>query len=793
MAVSVQNPYKIHTGNGVATLFAFDFKVLLEDDLYVTVDGVEVTSYTVSGLGLASGGDITFTTAPASGAVIVIERRIALARLTDYQYLGDFRSDVVNPDFDRLWMAAQQLQALLDRTPMLPIASAIRNMVFPEPVAGYYLRVQNDGTLAFVSDIADPGVYIAGYTGAVSRSAADRLSERVHCKDFSSSVEAGFALACSAVRAAGGGQFGTGHVQVTISAPLKLTGEFNDGIYFDGGRSRFTMGFNGDAAVIVNNEVGSIASAYFNKAWIGNLNVAGPGKTGGNSGLKIQAASNVFVEKYRAYNCHYALHLDGGLSCEIRDSILQNSAVGVYANFFDDGLGGLNSFGPNAVSFYGTRIYGCDKAIDYTYNPSGAVNWIGCNFEGNNSSGSAADGKKVIEMTNAGHHNFIGVHAESNKGQYCFHFTGFDAGKSLLILGSEIIPECDTVVHVAQGRFTGIASRITNGTATNDTYIAAGARATLIDVEGNASGDLSYMIGMRDGHIAYGKQPVIGDPLLNMLSDPIAAASNIATNFRNDTVQARVQNTAGTRISYTQWSNAGDTVMHNDHAYGWRFDVSNTNRFYIGRSGALSIEPATNNNISNGSASLLWSVVYAGTTSISTSDARLKTAPEDIPDAWLDAWADVQYYRFKFLDAVAQKGDGARWHLGVIAQRVKAAFEAHGLDPFAIGVLCFDKWEDQFENVSAEYEAVPARYEMREAYIDDQLVFHPAEEVEVEPARTVLVREAYQQKVVSAGDRYGVRYDEAHVFEAALQRREVARLNAQVQQLAADVAQLKAA
>lgn len=144
MAVTVQDPYKIHTGNGIATLFAFDFKVLLEDDLYVTVDGVEDTTYTVSGLGLEGGGDITFPTAPASGAVIVIERRVALARQTHYQYNGDFKAEVVNPDFDRLWMAHQQMQAQVDRAPLLPIESALRNLELPGPVPNGFIRWRDD-------------------------------------------------------------------------------------------------------------------------------------------------------------------------------------------------------------------------------------------------------------------------------------------------------------------------------------------------------------------------------------------------------------------------------------------------------------------------------------------------------------------------------------------------------------------------------------------------------------------------------------------------------------------------
>jgi hypothetical protein len=89
-----------------------------------------------------------------------------------------------------------------------------------------------------------------------------------------------------------------------------------------------------------------------------------------------------------------------------------------------------------------------------------------------------------------------------------------------------------------------------------------------------------------------------------------------------------------------------------------------------------------------------WSIVYAGTATINTSDLNLKTEISEIPDAWLDAWQEVNYTRYKFKDAVAQKGiSGARWHIGLIAQDIHEKFQSHGLDAFEIGMLCYDKWD----------------------------------------------------------------------------------------------------
>lgn len=71
-----------------------------------------------------------------------------------------------------------------------------------------------------------------------------------------------------------------------------------------------------------------------------------------------------------------------------------------------------------------------------------------------------------------------------------------------------------------------------------------------------------------------------------------------------------------------------------------------------------------------------------------TSDERLKTPLAAVPDDVLDAWEAVGWGQFKFLEAVAEKGEAARLHLGLIAQRVKAVFEERGLDACRYGILC---------------------------------------------------------------------------------------------------------
>lgn len=158
--------------------------------------------------------------------------------------------------------------------------------------------------------------------------------------------------------------------------------------------------------------------------------------------------------------------------------------------------------------------------------------------------------------------------------------------------------------------------------------------------------------------------------------------------------------------------------------------------------------PSIDNNVDLGSGNYRWKQLYAATTTISTSDERLKDNIVAIPDAVLDAWGEVNWYQYQFKDSIAEKGETkARLHTGAIAQRIESVFNAHGLDANKYGLLCYDEWE-----------------------------YEPAERDEqgniVQPARP-------------AGNRYSLRYEEALCMEAAYQRRRADKLEERIARLEA--------
>lgn len=183
------------------------------------------------------------------------------------------------------------------------------------------------------------------------------------------------------------------------------------------------------------------------------------------------------------------------------------------------------------------------------------------------------------------------------------------------------------------------------------------------------------------------------------------------------------------------------------------FWTNNTERGAFDSSG--NFRPHVDNTYTLGTASLRWSVVYAGTGTINTSDERYKQKIQDIDSAVLRAWGKVKFYQYKFNDAVESKGDGARWHFGAIAQKVKEAFEFEGLDAFAYGILCYDEWPDEYEDVIGQ----------REVEKFDENGVGTIETEDYVTGEKRLVRHA--------GNRYGIRYEEALALECSYLRSKI--------------------
>lgn len=190
-------------------------------------------------------------------------------------------------------------------------------------------------------------------------------------------------------------------------------------------------------------------------------------------------------------------------------------------------------------------------------------------------------------------------------------------------------------------------------------------------------------------------------------------------------------------LSFRLWVPTANSTTSHDVRFAFSSGSTVNNLYFY---------PSTSDgNVRLGSSAHKWNTVFASTASINTSDARKKSDIENISDDVLDAWDSVLWKTFRMNDAIAEKGDRARVHSGIIAQDIKAVFEEAGLDPSRYAFYCYDSWEATENKYDAEGRQMETAW--------------------------------------PAGDCYSVRYEEALCIEAAYMRRENVRLKKRVADL----------
>lgn len=288
------------------------------------------------------------------------------------------------------------------------------------------------------------------------------------------------------------------------------------------------------------------------------------------------------------------------------------------------------------------------------------------------------------------------------------------------------------------------------GTGPSPTFLTAfGAQALYA-----ASGTLNTAIGFDAGYLTTGSYNTYAGAEAG--SKIVSGSHNVFVGYNSGQNIAQV-NTASYcvalgRESYTTGDNAvaiGSAVS------------AGTNQIAIGNSAHVSLAhyghlvPQTDATQNIGSAIGRYNNSYFAVAPTIGSDERIKQQVQDIDEAVLRAWSKVEFKQYKLNSAVEQKGDKARWHFGVLAQKIKEAFESEGLDAAAYGLLCYDEWDDQWVDIPGVYE---------ESILLDS---------SGKPMPPKLVSPPRRELKISAGNSYSVRYEEALVLECAYLRSKI--------------------
>ena len=124
MTISTLTIKNSYNGDGSVTAFNYTFKITNEDDIEVitrTSAGTETvkvltTDYTVSGVGNAGGGTVTFVTAPASGLTVILRRDTPQTQGLDLIENDPLPANSLEDAFDKLTSITQELQEENDRS-----------------------------------------------------------------------------------------------------------------------------------------------------------------------------------------------------------------------------------------------------------------------------------------------------------------------------------------------------------------------------------------------------------------------------------------------------------------------------------------------------------------------------------------------------------------------------------------------------------------------------------------------------------------------------------------------------
>ena len=169
--------------------------------------------------------------------------------------------------------------------------------------------------------------------------------------------------------------------------------------------------------------------------------------------------------------------------------------------------------------------------------------------------------------------------------------------------------------------------------------------------------------------------------------------------------------------------------------------------------------PPFDNLYNLGSGGNRWKQVYSNTGAINTSDARLKSPVSPFTTDELNAAKQLakEFGTYKFLSAIAEKGEeSARKHIGMTVQKAIEIMQANNLDPFSYGFICYDAWDDEYEEFPATFkEAWTEEVKDENGEVVDTIE-HPREEITPE----------VRVKVKQAGDIFSFRYEELLGFIA---------------------------
>ncbi len=185
MTISSTTVKVSYSGNSSTTVFAYTFKILDDDEIQViirTSDGTETiktktTDYTVSGVGSAGGGNITFLAAPVTGQTVVLKRNTTKTQETDYVANDPFPANSHEEALDRVTMIAQEIQEELQRSIKLSKTNTMTSTEFNVGAADRANKILAFDTNGEISVTQELGTNRGNWSSGVTFNARDIVKD----------------------------------------------------------------------------------------------------------------------------------------------------------------------------------------------------------------------------------------------------------------------------------------------------------------------------------------------------------------------------------------------------------------------------------------------------------------------------------------------------------------------------------------------------------------------------------------------------------------------------------------
>jgi hypothetical protein len=476
---------------------------------------------------------------------------------------------------------------------------------------------------------------------------------------------------------------------------------------------------------------------------------------GGSERLRIDSSGNVGIGTTSPAN---KLNLNGNTESNHDLAINRNTTYGS-----NTGMGGVSWYdqaGSNVLARInaGTDGNATSSRISFDVSSSGVK-----------SEAMRIDGVGNVGIGTASAGNLLHIHEGSSAGAWA-HFTntttsaggssgalvGIDSNEDFRILQYEakalaLYTSATERMRISSSGNVGIGTTSPNGklditgSGNTDIYLNTGNnsgdnnRVFFGDTADIDVGYLSYDHGtnvMSFGVNASERMRIdsSGDVLVNTTTTLTTAALNAGTTgiaLRSSDL-AVISRDGGAGLIVNRKTSDGDLIaLRKDGTTVGSIDAKDgtmaigtgdTGLRFISASDAVTPHDMNNNAgrdnaIDLGTSGARFDDIYATNATIQTSDANEKQDIEALSEAEtrVAVAAKALLRKFRWKSAVEEKGDEARIHFGIIAQDLKAAFEAEGLDAGRYAMFIHSTWTD--EETGEERSRMGVRYSELLAFI----------------------------------------------------------------------------